>query len=309
MKQLKQDGFLYEMKKNKVLYIMLIPAILFFFLNCYMPMFGIYLAFTKFDFNGGIFGSPFVGMENFKYLFKSGSLLTITRNTILYNIVFIALGNFLQILVAIILAEIPGKVFKKTTQSLMFLPYFVSYVILGAFVYNILNYEKGFMNVTLQSLGMNPIDAFNMPGFWPYAMILFYIWKWLGYGTVIYLAAIMGISDDYYEASTIDGASILQQIWNITLPLLKPTFIILLLLSLGNILRGQFDMFYNIVGSNGVLYPTTDIIDTFVYRAIKINFDPGLGAAAGLYQSVFGFVLIIVVNKIVKRVDSDYALF
>lgn len=306
---IRKKGFLYEISKNKILYIMTIPAILFFFLNSYMPMFGIYLAFTRYDFNGGIFGSPFIGLENFRYLYESGSLWTITRNTILYNLAFIFLGNALAIMTAIFLAEIPGKLYKKVAQSVMFLPYFISYVIVGVFVYNLLNYEKGLVNSILVSLGMERFDAYNTPPFWIFAIILAYLWKMLGYSTVIYLAAIMGISDEYYEAAEIDGASIFQQVRHITLPMLKPTFITLLLLSLGSIMRGQFELFFNMVGPNGVLFPTTDIIDTFVYRSVTSSFDVGLGAAAGLYQSLFGFILIMTVNTIIKKINEDYALF
>lgn len=308
-KQLDKKGFVYEINKNKILYLMVIPALLFFIFNSYLPMFGLYLAFTRYDFRGGMFGSPFVGFDNFRYLFKSGALWTITRNTVLYNFVFIFFGNGLQIFTAILLSRIPGKLFKKSAQSAMFLPYFISYVILGVFVYNLLNYEKGLMNSTLLSLGFDRFDAFNTPVFWIFAMIIAYMWKWLGYGSVIYLAALMGISDEYYEAAEIDGANIFQQIRHITLPLLKPTFITLLLLSIGRIMRGQFELFYNMVGSNGVLFPTTDVIDTFVYRSVTKSFDIGLGSAAGLYQSLFGFILIMVVNSIIRKVNSDYALF
>lgn len=306
---IKKKGFMHEITKNKLLYIMIIPACLFFILNSYLPMAGVYLAFTRYDFRGGLFGSPFIGLDNFSYLFKSGILWRITRNTILYNIVFIFLGNAMQIFTAILLSRIPGKIFKKTAQSAMFLPYFISYVILGVFVYNLLSYEKGLVNTTLLSMGFDRFDAFNTPVFWIFAMITAYFWKWLGYGTVIYLAALMGISDEYYEAAEIDGASILQQIRFITIPLLKPTFITLLLLSIGRIMRGQFELFFNMVGNNGVLFPTTDVIDTFVYRSVTKSFDIGLGSAAGLYQSLFGFALIMIVNSVIRKINDDYALF
>ena len=288
---------------------MTLPAIAFFILNSYLPMFGIYLAFTRYDFRGGIFGSPFVGFENFKYLFSSGVLWRITRNTVLYNIAFIFIGNGLQIAMAVMLSRIPLKIFKRSAQSLMFLPYFISYVIIGVFVYNLLNYEKGIVNSVLTSLGKAPFDAFNNKIFWIFAMIIAYLWKWLGYGTVIYLAAISGIGDEYYEAAQIDGANVFQQIRHITLPMLKPTFITLLLLSVGRIMRGQFELFFNMVGSNGVLFPTTDVIDTFVYRSVTKSFDIGLGSAAGLYQSLFGFALILIVNAVIKKINEDYALF
>ncbi len=288
---------------------MVSPVIVFFFINSYLPMVGIYYAFTRFDFNGGLFGSPFIGLENFKFLFQSGTILKITTNTILYNLAFILLGNFLQVFVAILLSELPGKIFVKFTQSAMFLPYFVSYVIVGVLVYNLFNYESGLVNSTLKQLNLQPFDAYSTPGIWKYVLVALYIWKQLGYGTVIYLAAIMGINSEYYEAAKIDGANIFMQIRHITIPMLVPTFILLFLFSLGSIMRGQFDLFYQVIGSNGLLFDATDIIDTYVFRALRMNFDIGMGTAAGLYQSVFGFIIIIVVNTLIKRRHEEYALF
>lgn len=305
----KKAGFWNELKKNKMLFLMLLPAFAFFLVNSYIPMAGIYYAFTKYNYRGGLFGSPFVGMQNFEFLWKSGTLATITRNTILYNIVFIVLGNFLQIFVAILISRMITRRFKKTVQSFMFLPYFVSPVILGVLVYNLFNYEHGFINGVITALGGTPLDVYNTPSYWPVIITVFYLWKELGYGMVVYLASITGISNDYYEAAQLDGANVFQQIRYITLPLLKPTFVTLLLFSLGGILRGQFDLFYQLVGNNGILFNATDIIDTYVYRTLTAYFDVGLGTAAGLYQSVFGFILIMVVNAVVKRINEDYALF
>ena len=305
----KKHGFLHELKKNRVWFLMLLPAFAFFLVNSYIPMVGIYYAFTKFNFRGGLFGSPFVGMENFKYLWKSGTLLMTTRNTILYNIVFIVLGNFLQILVAVLISRMITRRYKKVMQSLMFLPYFVSAVILGVLAYNVFNYEHGLLNGILNAIGMEPLDVYNKPSYWPVIITLFYLWKELGYGMVIYLAAIMGISEEYYEAAQMDGANIFQQIRYITIPLLQPTFVTLFLFSLGSIMHGQFDLFYQLVGNNGVLFSTTDIIDTYVYRTLTAYFDVGMGTAAGVYQSVFGFLLIMIVNAVVKHVNEEYALF
>ena len=305
----KKHGLLTELSKNRVLFIMLLPAILYFVVFKYLPMAGVYLAFTKFNYIGGIFGSPFVGMNNFRFLYISGALFNITKNTVLYNIAFLITGNIAQIVVAIFISEIPGRYYKKITQSLMFLPYFVSYVLVGFVVYNILNYETGLLNSILRSLGLEPVNMYGNVGAWKYILVLFNIWKGIGYGSVIYLAAIMGIDREMYEAARIDSANIFQQTRYITLPMLKPTFIILLLLQLGNILRGQFELFYQIIGANGTLYKATDIIDTYVFRALVNSFDVGMGTAVGLYQSFFGFVLIMSVNAIVKRVSPDYALF
>lgn len=288
---------------------MITPVLIFFIINNYIPMVGIYYAFTRFDFRGGLFGSPFIGLENFNFLFKSNILFNITKNTILYNLVFIFVGNVLQIFTAILLSEMTGKWYRKVTQSLMFLPYFVSYVILSVLVYNLFNYEYGFVNTFLKSAGLQSYDFYNMPGLWKFLIVGFYLWKWIGYGTVIYLATILGINREYYESAQIDGANIFQQIRHITLPSVKPTFIILLLFSLGSIMKGQFELFYQMVGNNGNLFDATDIIDTYVFRSMTMNFDIGMGTAAGLYQSIFGFVVIVVTNFLIKRKHAEYALF
>jgi ABC-type polysaccharide transport system, permease component len=306
---LKKDGFLAEVKKNKVLFLMLLPTIVFFMINNYLPMTGIYYAFTKYNISAGLFGSPFVGLDNFRFLYKSNILWNITKNTILYNLVFIFIGNLLQVFIAILLSKLIGNMFRKVTQTLMFMPYFVSYVILGVLVYNLFNYEMGFVNTLLKSMHLNPLDIFNSPQMWIFLIPVFYLWKWVGYGTVIYLATMLGINKEYYEAAEIDGANIFQQIRYITLPFVKPVFIILVLFALGSIMKGQFELFYQLVGTNGNLYNTTDIIDTYVYRSLMFDFDIGIGAAGGLYQSVFGFILIVVVNFLIKRKNPDYALF
>lgn len=306
---LQKKGFLFELKKNKVLFLMLVPTLVFFVVNDYIPMVGIYYAFTKYDFRGGLFGSKFVGLQNFEYLFKSGTLMTITRNTILYNIVFIVIGNFMEILVAILVSRMVTNHYKKVLQSLTFLPYFVSSVILGVLVYNFFNYDHGMFNAFRAQLGMSKVDVYNAPGYWPVIITAFYIWTNLGYGMVVYLASVMGIGDEFYEAAEIDGANVFKQIRYITLPMLKPTFITLFLFALGGIMHGQFDLFYQLVGNNGVLFKTTDIIDTYVYRSLISYFDVGLSTAAGVYQSVFGFILIMIVNTVVRHINEDYALF
>lgn len=303
------NGIFGEVVKNRVLFAMLLPTIVFFLINNYAPMVGIYYAFVQFDFNSSMFDSPFVGMKNFEFLWKSGKLVELTVNTLGYNLAFIVLGNVLSIAVAILLSEVGGKWFKKITQSVLFLPYFVSFVILSVIVFNLFHYEQGVLNSVLASVGMDPVDVYSKPKLWILLIILFYLWKNFGYSMVIYLAAITGISEDYYEAAKIDGANTFQRAWHITLPMLKTTFIILLLFALGSIMKGQFDLFYQMVGNNGLLYSTTDILDTYVYRSLRVTFDFGMATAAGVYQSVFGFFLIMTVNGIIRKVNSDYALF
>jgi len=305
-------SFFHELFTNRTLYLMTLPAIVFFALLSYAPMVGIYYAFTRYNFKAGLFGSPFIGLKNFEFLFTGGVnslIFRLTRNTVLYNLIFIFIGNTLQVLTAVVLSELTSKLFKRVSQSFMFLPHFVSYVMIAVLAYNLFSYEYGIVNNILKTFGMEPVNYHSMPNAWWIIIPMVYFWKNIGYGMVIYLAAIMGIDREMYEAADIDGANIIQRIWNITLPNLKPTFIILLLFSLGSILRGQFDLFYQLVGRNGLLFSTTDIIDTYVFRSLTINFDIGLGTAAGVYQSTFGMLTVLTVNFIVKKLNPDYALF
>ncbi len=304
-----EHGLLKEIRKNWVLFLMLVPTFVYFMINSYLPMVGIYYAFTNFNFRDGLWASPFVGMKNFEFLLK-GDLFRLTRNTVLYNVAFILLGNVLQIIFAILVSQVSKKWFQKTSQTLMFMPYFVSFVLLKVLVYNLFEYDYGLVNNIVTSLGGDKIDFYNTPAYWPFLIVLFNLWKGIGYGMVVYLASIMGIDGELYEAAKVDGANVFHQIRYITLPLLKPTFIILLLYSLGGIMKGQFELFYQMVGNNGVLYNVTDIIDTYVYRITMTQpLSIGLGTAAGLYQSVFGFVIVVVTNWLIKRKNPQYALF
>jgi len=305
----KHNGLLKEISTNKILFLMLVPAFVYFIIFKYLPMVGVILAFKKYTYAGGIFGSPWSGFDNFRFLFISGIIYRITRNTVLYNLSFLSLGIILQVFCAVILSELSSKIFKKVTQSFMFLPYFVSFVLLSAFVYNVFNYEYGTMNSIIQSMGGEPVDIYSMPWVWKYILNVFYQWKNIGYGTVIFLAAITSIISEYYEAARIDGANIFQQIRLITIPLIVPTIVIVFLFNVGKILQGQFELFYQIVGNNGQLYEATDIIDTYVFRSLTRDFDIGMGTAVGFYQSLFGLLLILTVNYVVKKVQSEYALF
>ena len=304
-----KKSFLYKVKKNRTLLLMLLPAVLFFFLFNYVPIAGIIVAFKNYNFKGGIFGSPWVGFNNFKFFFISGQAFIVTRNTVLYNLAFIFVNTVIQITMAILLSEIKGKYFKKVTQSLMFLPYFISWVIIGVISYNIFNFEHGTFNSILKLFHIGAVDVYSKPLAWIFIIIIFCAWQGLGYGTVLYLAAIMGIDTEIYEAAEIDGANIFKRIRFITLPSLVPTITILTLLAVGSIFRGNFDMFYQIIGNNGTLFNATDVIDTFTVRALMQNDNVGMAAAAGLYQSVFCFITIVIVNSIVKKHDEDNSLF
>ncbi|WP_373291140.1 ABC transporter permease [Paenibacillus marchantiophytorum] len=289
---------------------MCVPAILFFLLMSYLPMPGLYLAFINYNYTSGIFGSQFVGFDNFKFLVTSGALWKLTFNTIAYNLAFILIGNTLQISIAILLNELRKKWFKKITQSLMFLPFFISFVLVGLIAYNILSYDYGLLNSMLKSIGWDPVKTYSNPGIWPFIIVITYLWQSTGYGSIVYFAAIMGLDSEIVEAAEIDGANALQRIRYIVLPWLKPTFIILLLFSLGGILRGNFGLFYNLVGANNTaLFDATDIIETFVFRSLMNNFNFSLGSAVSLYQSVFGFFIVITANWLVKKASPENTLF
>ena len=288
---------------------MCLPAIIFFFAFSYMPLPGIWVAFVKYNYRNGIFGSKFEGLQNFEFLAQSGKLLTLTRNTLLYNLAFILLGNLLAVFVAILLNEMRSKWFKKVSQTMMFLPYFISQVLVGLLVYSLLNFDTGFVNSILTTLGMEKWQPYADPKVWPVLMVIIYLWQQTGYNSVVYFAAIMGIDAEMIEASRVDGANGFQKIRYIILPSLKPTIVILILFALGGIVKGNFGLFYNIIGSNSILYGTTDIIETFVYRATMTDFNFSTASAVGLYQSIIGFVIVMVVNYIVKKIEPDYSLF
>lgn len=301
--------FIQKVVRYRVLLLMCLPAIVFFFLFNYVPLPGIYVAFVKYNYRDGIFGSKFVGLQNFEFLASSGKLLSLTKNTILYNIAFILLGNFLAVFVAILLNEMRSKWFKKVSQTLMFLPYFISQVLVGILVFNLLNYDTGFVNGILTKLGMERWQPYSDPSVWPVLLVIIYLWQQTGYNSVVYFASIMGIDGEMMEAAKVDGANGFQRIRYIILPSLKPTIVILLLFALGGIVKGNFGLFYNIVGTNPILYETTDIIETYVYRATMTDFNFMTASAVGLYQSIVGFVIVMVVNYVVKKIEPDYSLF
>ncbi|MCR5033035.1 MAG: ABC transporter permease subunit [Lachnospiraceae bacterium] len=296
-------------RRHWLLLLMLLPSLLYVIIFSYLPMTGIVLAFKQYNYNGGIYFSPWNGLTNFKALMISGKLGMVTRNTLLYNIGFIFLGVIFEMGSAILINELISKVFKKVSQSLMFLPYFISWVVAGAIMYNIFNYEKGVFNHVLVMLGASPFDLYNTPGAWPFVIIALKLWKQTGYGSVVYLAAITGLDQEMFEAASIDGASAWQKIRYLTIPSLIPTMMILVLLGIGNIFRGDFGLFYQTVRSSALLQPATDIIDTYVFRLLIDNGNIGVSAAASLYQSVLCFVTITIANKLVKKANPDYALY
>ncbi len=305
----KKESFFKKFWRYRTLTFMCLPAILFFFFFSYVPLPGIWVAFVKYNYQKGIFGSKFIGLQNFEFLAESGKLWSLTRNTILYNVAFIILGNLFAVFMAILLNEIRSKAFKKISQTMMFLPYFISHVLIGVLVFNFLNYDTGFLVTLFEKLGYERVQLYADASYWPGILIFIYLWQQSGYNSVVYFASIMGIDGEIVEAARVDGANAFQKIRYIILPSLRPTIVILLLFALGGIVRGNFGLFYNTVGNNSLLFETTDIIETFVYRASMTEFNFSTASAVGFYQSLIGFAIVMTVNFIVKKIEPDYSLF
>lgn len=299
-----------RMKKYKMLYLMLIPGVLYLLINNYVPMLGIVIAFKDVNFAKGILASDWIGFKNFEYLFRTEDAYIITRNTILYNLVFIALNLVVAVALAVMLNELKNKFLPRFYQSAILLPYLMSSVIIGYLVYSLLSMETGLLNNTiLPMLGMDPMMWYSDPKYWPYILTLVKVWSTAGYLCIVYFAAVVGIDQEYYEAATLDGANKWQQIVRITVPLITPVIIIMTLLQIGRIFYSDFGLFYQVPLDSGVLMPTTNVIDTYVYRALIKNGDIGMSSAAGLYQSIVGFIIILISNYVVKKINPDNSLF
>lgn len=292
------------------LYLMFLPGLIYLVINCYIPMSGIVVAFKQYNTKDGIYNSPNIGFKNFEFLFKTNDAWLITRNTLLYNLVFIVLGTVLAIAVAIILNEIRSKGAKQVYQSVILIPFLISMVIVSQLVYAFLSNGTGFLNRTLlPALGLEPVSWYNEPKYWPFILVIVNVWKSLGYNCILYYATICGIDRSLYEAAVVDGASRWQQVWNITLPCLKSTIIILTLMSLGGIFRSDFGLFYHVPMYSGPLIDVTNTIDTYVYRGLMKTNNIGMSSAAGVYQSVVGFVLVVTANMVVRKIDNESSLF
>ncbi|MCZ8518296.1 MULTISPECIES: ABC transporter permease [Paenibacillus] len=310
VQKVQRKSSFHKLWKYRALTALALPGILFLLVNNYLPMFGIFVAFKNLNYTKGIWESDWVGLDNFKFLFATSDAYTIIRNTVLYNLTFIVINTVLAVLFAIFLNEVKNKYLTKFYQSSMLLPYFVSMVIVGYVVFGFLNPELGFVNkFFLEPSGKVGISWYGAPEYWPYILTLVNTWKSVGYLTVVYLAAIVGIDPEYYEAARIDGASRWQQMTRITVPLISPVIIIMTLLAIGRIFNADFGLFYQATLAAGALKPTTDVIDTYVYNALLVTGDTGLASAAGLLQSVVGFILVVSVNAVVRKFSQENALF
>ncbi|NWL86306.1 sugar ABC transporter permease [Paenibacillus sp. 79R4] len=289
---------------------MMLPGLVYLIINNYLPLFGLSIAFKDVDYRKGIWNSDWIGFRNFEYLFKTSDAWMITRNTLLYNTVFIILGLIVSIGIAILLNEIRNKFFARFYQSVIILPYLISIIIVSYLVYAMFSVNTGMMNNTiLPALGLDPISWYSEPKYWPFILTFVHVWKGAGYSCIVYLAAIIGIDPEYYEAAKLDGASKWVQIRKITLPMIMPVIMILTLLGIGRIFYSDFGLFYQVPMNSGALYSTTNVIDTYVFRGLMQLGDIGMSSAAGFYQSLVGFVLVLGSNYIVRKIDKDNALF
>ncbi|MBR2122799.1 MAG: sugar ABC transporter permease [Lachnospiraceae bacterium] len=299
---------LYQNKAVSVLDFMVMPGLIYVLINNYIPMVGISFAFKKIDYSIGVWRSGWVGLSNFKFLFQSSDSYTITKNTLLYNLVFIILGNILGMIVGICLSEIFSKKLQKLYQTTILLPQLISWVIVAYIAYGFLSNEAGWINKTVLGAG-NEINFYGTTKYWPFILVFFHLWKGLGYNSIIYLSAIVGIDRNLYEAASIDGCSKWGSIRHITLPLLKSTVITLVTLSVGRIFYSDFGLFYQVPMNSGSLYSVTDTIDTYVYRALMQLNNISMASAASAYQAIIGFVLVLIFNLIVNKVSKENALF
>lgn len=297
-------------KSHWPLFLMLLPGILYLIVNNYIPMSGIIIAFKKINFSKGIWASPFVGFENFKFLFATNDAWIITRNTILYNLAFIIVNTIIGIAIAILITEVRNSRLKKFYQSIILLPFLMSMVILSYITFALLSTENGLVNNTILSFfNLEPISWYSTPKYWPAILIIANCWKGVGYGCLIYIASLIGIDPAFYEAARLDGATKWQEITKITIPCLVPTIITLTLLSIGRIFFSDFGLFYQVPMNSGILFPTTNVIDTYVYRALIEQGNIGMSSAAGVFQSFVGFVIVMISNWVVRKLSEENALF
>ncbi|KAA1185053.1 ABC transporter permease [Paenibacillus sp. B2(2019)] len=298
-------------KQDFELTLLAIPTTIWYILFCYLPMFGIIIAFKQFKISGGfisnVVNSPWVGFKNFEFLFKSNDAWIIIRNTIGYNIIFIITGIVLPVLFAIMIGLLHNRKASKVYQTMMFLPYFLSWVVISAVGWAFFSFDKGILNQFLGNIGHDPVNWYMQPEYWPYILVLLNIWKGIGYGMIIYLATITAIDSSYYEAAVIDGASIWQQTRFITLPLLKLVIVMMFILSVGRIFYTDFGLFFQVTRDSNSLYNVATTVDVLVYKQLK-SATIGMASAAAFVQSVLGCITILSANWIVKKVDPDSAM-
>ncbi|MEN6313633.1 MAG: ABC transporter permease subunit [Clostridiaceae bacterium] len=305
----KKDNLIRDIIRNKFSYLIALPAILYVFIYSYCSYPYMLIAFQQYNYRTGIFNSKWIGFKNFEFFFKSNYAFTVTWNTFYLNILFIITGTITSVILALLLNELRCRWFIKTAQSTMLFPNYISWVVVSYILYSFFSTEYGLLNSILKAFGFEAVNWYLKPGLWPFILVSVRIWKSAGINAVIFLAAITGIDETQYEAAAIDGAGRWQQTKAITIPLIMPTVFIMTLLSVGKIMFGDFGMIYAMIGDNGVLYPTTDIIDTYVFRALRLIGNPSEAMAVGLFQSVVGFIMVFGSNKMTKKFFPEGALF
>lgn len=301
-------------RRQMPFYLMMAPGLIFIAILCYIPMVGVIIAFKDYSARDGIFGSAWMDplFKNFEFFFKSDTARSVTFNTIFYNLLEIVSVTLCALALAILLNEVKNKFVSATYKGSILLPTFLSWIVIQYILFSLLSVDRGIVNNTITAGGGEAIHWYSEPSYWQIIMPIAYLWKNIGYFSVLYVAAIAGINPDYFEAAELDGASKWQRIKYITLPLLKPTIIILLLLWVGKLFNGglgDWNGFYTLPNDAGALYATTDVIDTLVFRSLKKLNDYGMASAIGLYQAVIGFFLVLIANYIIKKTDPDSALF
>lgn len=302
-------NLIYDIRKNRTLLLMCLPALVVVFIVSYMPMPGIVLAFKNYRVTNGIWGSDWVGLNNFQFLLTSGIAWEIIRNTVVLNALFIIAAQVCSLIMALLLNEVYHTYFAKIYQSILFFPHFVSWVLVGFFTFAFLNSDTGYVNALLRSLGHDTVNWYASPQYWYSILVFLSVWKGLGYFTIIYLAGMLNINPEYYEAARIDGASKLQEVRYISLPLIQPLVIINVLLAIGRIFFANFDFIYNVTRDSSLLLPAVNVIDTFVYRSLASVGNFNLASAAGFFQAIMGLILVLFANALVRRINKEQALF
>lgn len=298
-----------RLRRNLALLVLAAPALIYLFVFKYLTMFGVIVAFKRYRTVDGILGSPWVGFDNFRFMFGTGQIWIVIRNTLALNLLFLIAGTIMSIIVAILIYEIYTSRITRAYQTTLFFPQFISWVLVSYFVYALLSTESGILNNLLREYGLNPVNWYSSPEYWPLILLLASLWKGVGAGSLLYLAGLLSIDPQYYEAARMDGANKWQEIRYITLPLLMPVMTIQILIAIGFIFNADFGLFYQVPRNNAALYPITDVVDTFVYRSLTRINNVGMAAAAGLMQAVVGFVLVLLSNWLVRRWDPERALF
>lgn len=296
-------------KRTWTLSAMAFPAVLMLFIFNYVPIVGLVVAFKDFRYDKGFFGSEWIGFKNFEFFFKSNDAWVVLRNTVGLNLLFIGLTLVISVAVALMINEIRSRTAVKLIQTIMFFPYFMSWVVVGYMLYAYLHHDYGIINQVLSFLGMQDVAWYANSKYWPFILTFMYAWKSAGYYSVIYYAGLMGVDQSYYESAELDGASKWTQVWSITLPMIRSIIICMVILQIGRIMYADFGLFFQLTRDQGALYATTDVLDTYIYRALRVTGDIGIGSAVGCFQAVVGFVLIMVSNFVVRRIDEDSALF